>query len=82
MRCQLVLDHALTALAKSRDAALQAAITAETPTLEGLCAVLDAHAVAVPSDAIAHVCGRRGHLAAPTPNSMPQDVPTKVSPAL
>ena len=42
MRCQLVLDHALTALAKSRDAALQATITAETPTLEGLCAALDA----------------------------------------
>ena len=82
MRCQLVLDHALTALARSRDAALQATITAETPTLEGLCAALDAYAVVVPSDAIAHVCGRRDNLAAPPSNSMPQDVPTKVSPAL
>jgi hypothetical protein len=82
MRCQLVLDHALTALAESRDASLQATITAETPTLEGLCAALDAHAVAVPSGVVAHVSGRRDNLAPPTPNSMPQDVPTKVSPAL
>lgn len=82
MRCQLVLDHALTALAASRDAALQATITAETPTLEGLCATLDAYAVGVPNSVVAHVCGRRDNLAAPTTNSMPQDVHTKVSPAL
>ena len=82
MRCQLVLDHALTALAASRDASLQATITAETPTLEGLCAALDAHAVVVPSGVVAHVCGRRDNAMAPTANSMPQDVPAKVSPAL
>ena len=82
MRCQLVLDHALTALTESRDAALQGMITAETPTLQGLCAALDAYAVAVPNGVVAHVCGWHDHLAAPTANSMPQDVPTKVSPAL
>ena len=81
MRCQLVLDHALMALAESRDAGLQATITAETPTLEGLCTALDVYAVVVPSDVVAHVCGRRDNVAAPTPDSMPQDVPTKVSPA-
>jgi hypothetical protein len=82
MRCQLVLDHALTALATSRNSALQATITAETPTLQGLCAALDDYAVALPPAVVAHVFGRHDNQPAPTPHSMPQDLPTKISPAL
>jgi len=80
MRCQLVLDHALTALAASRNDALQALITAETPTLQGLCAALDAYRVPMPDGVVGHVCGWRDNAAAPTTQSLPQDLPS-ISPA-
>ena len=82
MRCQLVLDHALAALAAHRDDTLQALVTAETPTLEGLCAALDLYQVPVPDAVAQHVCGRRDNAAAPTAHSVPQDVPSKVSAAI
>lgn len=82
MRCQLVLDHALTALAATPSDDLQAVIAAETPTLEGLCAALDAFRVPMPDGVVGHVCGWRDHAAAPTAQSMPQDLPTKIRAAI
>jgi hypothetical protein len=54
---QQVLDVALAAVAATRSAAIDAAIAAEVPTPLGLCAVLDAHGVPVPTD-LARVCWR------------------------
>jgi hypothetical protein len=58
LHAQQVLDVALAAVAVTRSAAIDAAITAEVPTPPGLCAVLDAHGVPVPTDLVARVCWR------------------------
>ena len=57
----LVLDSCVNALAASRDVALLATVTAELPTTQGLCALLDAHAVPVTRELEAQI-GMRGRL--------------------
>lgn len=81
MRSQLVLDHALRALGTCRNAGLHAAVTAEIPTLQSLCAALDVYAVPVPNGVVGHVCGWRDNPAAPIAHSVPQDLPTTARPA-
>jgi len=60
-RCDLyAMDACVDALAKSRDGALHAWVTAEVPTARALCAALDAHAVAVSPEVEAHIAMRCG----------------------
>jgi hypothetical protein len=45
---QKLMDAALGALRRSADPSLHACVSAEVPTLQKLCLLLDAHRVAVP----------------------------------
>jgi hypothetical protein len=47
---QFLLDSSLSALSRSRNPSLHAAISAEVPTVFSLCQALDAHGVDVPYD--------------------------------
>jgi len=71
---QFVLDVALAAVVASHSCALDAVITAEVPTLLGLCAILDAHGVPVPAQSVAALFS---HVEAPPLDGLaplPQDL--------
>jgi hypothetical protein len=74
LHSQYVLDVALAAVAATRSAALDAAITAEVPTPLGLCAALDAHDVPVPTDLAARVCWRVESTLVDDLEAMPQNL--------